>query len=43
MPERLGFTLEVRLRERDVVRSGELRDQVVYSLLRTEWESATER
>jgi ribosomal-protein-serine acetyltransferase len=36
IPERLGFTLEATLREREV--GG--KDQVVYSLLRSEWEAA---
>jgi ribosomal-protein-serine acetyltransferase len=34
VPERLGFTLEATLREREM--GGQ--DQLVYSLLRTEWE-----
>jgi ribosomal-protein-serine acetyltransferase len=37
IPERLGFTLEATLREREV--GG--KDQVVYSLLRSEWEQAS--
>jgi ribosomal-protein-serine acetyltransferase len=40
VPERLGFTLEATLRERDVVPGRDARDQVVYSLLRSEWESS---
>lgn len=35
IPERLGFTLEATLREREV--GG--KDQIVYSLLRSEWEA----
>jgi ribosomal-protein-serine acetyltransferase len=35
IPERLGFTLEATLREREV--RGQ--DQIVYSLLRSEWET----
>ncbi|HEU4356166.1 MAG TPA: GNAT family protein [Actinomycetota bacterium] len=35
IPERLGFTLEATLREREV--GG--RDEVVYSLLRSEWDT----
>jgi ribosomal-protein-serine acetyltransferase len=38
VPERLGFTLEATLRERDVIPGQDVRDQVVYSLLRSEWE-----
>jgi ribosomal-protein-serine acetyltransferase len=36
IPERLGFNLEATLREREV--GG--KDQIVYSLLRSEWEAA---
>jgi ribosomal-protein-serine acetyltransferase len=36
IPERLGFTLEATLREREV--GGH--DQIVYSLLRSEWEAS---
>lgn len=35
IPERLGFTLEATLREREM--GGQ--DQIVYSLLRSEWET----
>jgi ribosomal-protein-serine acetyltransferase len=35
IPERLGFTLEATLREREM--GG--KDQIVYSLLRSEWEA----
>jgi ribosomal-protein-serine acetyltransferase len=36
VPERLGFTMEATLREREV--RGQ--DQIVYGLLRSEWETA---
>jgi ribosomal-protein-serine acetyltransferase len=36
VPERLGFTLEATLREREV--AGQ--DQIVYSLLRSEWQAS---
>jgi ribosomal-protein-serine acetyltransferase len=41
VPERLGFTLEGTLRRRDVVPGQEPRDQIVYSLLRSEWDTST--
>ena len=36
IPEKLGFSYEGTLREGELLR-GELRDQVVYSLLKREW------
>jgi ribosomal-protein-serine acetyltransferase len=37
VPERLGFSLEGSLREREVIPGRVPRDQLVYSLLRSEW------
>ena len=41
VPERLEFTIEGTLRQRDVIPDRDLRDQVVYSLLRSEWQGAS--
>jgi ribosomal-protein-serine acetyltransferase len=38
IPERLGFTLEGTLRLRDATPGREPRDQVVYGILRSEWD-----
>jgi ribosomal-protein-serine acetyltransferase len=40
VPERLGFHLEGTLRERDVIPDRDPRDQVIYSLLRSDWEAS---
>jgi ribosomal-protein-serine acetyltransferase len=41
VPERLGFTREGTLRQRDLIPGREPRDQLVYSLLRSEWGAST--
>jgi ribosomal-protein-serine acetyltransferase len=43
VPERLGFSLEGSLREREVVPGRDPRDQMAYSLLRSEWEDPGRR
>ena len=40
IPERLGFARTARLRQQSVNGRGEFLDQIVYSLLRSEWEAS---
>jgi ribosomal-protein-serine acetyltransferase len=40
VPERLGFTLEGTYRQRDLIPDRPARDQHVYALLRSEWQSS---
>lgn len=38
IPERLGFNQDGVLRQREIVRTGEIQDVVMYSKLKSEWE-----